>query len=721
MAGLPTFQGVGRATAQGPRHVAPAGVVRRAQTEGPGFGSGLVTIGDLLGRAARGQLETEARQAANAAQAAGQAEGLKAWQEGRAPALRTPDGTITGEAFNAGANVAYAAGLQVDVRNTAARLANQHETPEAFSQAWDAYQTGLLSKVPAELQPELAIELEQRRGLAALAVEEKWTARQRQAQAATMHESLIGLGDDYRGAMRRGDTAAAEGFAVQAQALIDGMVASGHLTGAQAAAAREGLRDDGATQYAMGQFEQVLQSQGLDAAARFMERFGAEAAGDPEWRDRTAATMRSLWGQKRAEQQAALAGVAREVQAAVDVLERGYQVDLGPVMAKAAGTPLAAVVAAAQRDQQYVAALAKEAPEVQAEQIARIDAALNEGKLPAEQADRLIGLRDRLDRTRAAAEKALADDPLAHAAGVGVVQLTGIDWQALGSGDPALGANAVRAAFAGRVAAADTASARFGREVPPLTKAEIAGLAQIIQDSDSQTATLLLGTLRENLPDEHLGRVLEVLAPRVPAFAVAAAISSESAPIKSSIPDGASVAAEILRGTTVRETTDGILPKEATGYLRHIDAELGDAFVEDLSGRTRQQVVEATLNLYAARTYQAGKITDGYDDARLKQALHDVTGGIIEYNGRKIVAPARGMTERDFEAVLDRVTDDHLAAALHPTGRALTADLIRDDAEFTSAGAGRYFVHLNGKKVVRADDPSRAFVLDLRPLLEGPR
>lgn len=99
-------------------------------------------------------------------------------------------------------------------------------------------------------------------------------------------------------------------------------------------------------------------------------------------------------------------------------------------------------------------------------------------------------------------------------------------------------------------------------------------------------------------------------------------------------------------------------------------------------------------------------------------ALKDVTGGIIEYNGEKIIPPARGMNRDDFADLLDAVTDDDLEGALHPTGRVMSADWVRDNATFVNAGAGRYFVRFGDKTVVRADDPRRRFVLDLTPVLD---
>ena len=107
--------------------------------------------------------------------------------------------------------------------------------------------------------------------------------------------------------------------------------------------------------------------------------------------------------------------------------------------------------------------------------------------------------------------------------------------------------------------------------------------------------------------------------------------------------------------------------------------------------------------------------------SRLKQAVDDVTGGILSHNGGQFIAPQRGMPQATFDRVLWSVTDQDLAGVTTLAGQPVTRDYLRGSAQLESYGDGRYLVRL-GRDPARPTYAVRSantempekFVLDLR-------
>lgn len=129
---------------------------------------------------------------------------------------------------------------------------------------------------------------------------------------------------------------------------------------------------------------------------------------------------------------------------------------------------------------------------------------------------------------------------------------------------------------------------------------------------------------------------------------------------------------------------------------------------------TMQMMVRAR---YADLSAQAGDTK--YSSARLEQAVSDVTGGILSHNGQSIIAPARGMSQFQFDNVLNGVTDTDLAGVTNLAGQTVSATYLRGQAKLESYGDGRYLVRIGnnppGYAYVGANSEApQKFVLDLR-------
>jgi hypothetical protein len=112
------------------------------------------------------------------------------------------------------------------------------------------------------------------------------------------------------------------------------------------------------------------------------------------------------------------------------------------------------------------------------------------------------------------------------------------------------------------------------------------------------------------------------------------------------------------------------------------------------------RMIQARYAYLAALDPKAGTT---FSAERLQTAVNDVTGGTVEHNG-KTIAPARGMTQAQFDRVLWGVSDKDLAGVTDITGQPLTEALFRREARLEAIGAGRYLVNLS-----KGDPPVYAY------------
>jgi hypothetical protein len=124
---------------------------------------------------------------------------------------------------------------------------------------------------------------------------------------------------------------------------------------------------------------------------------------------------------------------------------------------------------------------------------------------------------------------------------------------------------------------------------------------------------------------------------------------------------------------------------------------------------------------YAYLSAQSSDASGKLNTDRLDQAVNDVTGGILDHNGGKLIAPVRGMPQSVFDRTMSGITDGDMAGVSTLNGAPVTADYLRNNATLESVGDGRYYVKL-GKDPLRpvyayqganTEQPQK-FMLDLR-------
>jgi hypothetical protein len=188
------------------------------------------------------------------------------------------------------------------------------------------------------------------------------------------------------------------------------------------------------------------------------------------------------------------------------------------------------------------------------------------------------------------------------------------------------------------------------------------------------------------------------------------------------------VGASVIRGQAAIAADKGYAPAkgaEAAAFDQKFNEHL-PASTFSLAARTdasgpyavAQGMVKAR---YADLSAQAADTSGKLNQDRLTQSVNDVTGGILDHNGGKLIAPARGMPQSIFDRVMYGLEDKDMVGVTTLNGQPITANYLRNSATLESVGDGRYYVKL-GKDPMKpiyaytganTEAPQR-FMLDLR-------
>jgi hypothetical protein len=258
-----------------------------------------------------------------------------------------------------------------------------------------------------------------------------------------------------------------------------------------------------------------------------------------------------------------------------------------------------------------------------------------------------------------------------------------------------------------------------------LDSQDIAQAKAALQNPDPAVKAGIYGAISQ-LPEDVRNATLKKLGGNDPKSMVEAAAGSMMAV-------DPSVAASIFRGQSAIATDKSYLPKgdsETASFDQEFSKQL-PVSTFSLAARTDPAGPYATAQgmiqaRYADLSAQSSDTSGKFNTARLQRAVDDVTGGVLEHNGGKLIAPQRGMPQAAFDRVIYGLTDADLSAATTLHGEQITAGYLRDRATLESVGDGRYYVKLGndaGKPIyayqgANSEAPLK-FVLDLRNRLMG--
>lgn len=392
----------------------------------------------------------------------------------------------------------------------------------------------------------------------------------------------------------------------------------------------------------------------------------------------------------KAEAAAADMALRQEVDAALWLVERGYQPEgWDGLVARTRGTPYAPVVDQAEAARGERVGFALLSAEERAVELRRQQDAAADGtsRLSVEQLQDL----GRIDKTLRDAAK---EDPMALASQQGLVALDGLDFNDAAS-------------LQARFQQAQRVSAHYGVPALPMTEQEVDQLSQLLAGAAPTQQLVMVDWLYDGLGADHIGPTLAQLAAnddQSRLFATASAIAQEDR----------ETARRILEGNRVLQNTKDALPLANEGYRRGLIEHVGDAFA--YRPETRAAVEQAVLAYYAHASSLAGDLSRTLDDDRLESAVEAVTGGVVEHNDHHLIPPRRGMSQADFEDLLDTVDDRSLDAnpPLSSDGSRWTADDILDRGRLVTIRPGLYRVLIGDMFAVGVD--GRPWSLDLNNL-----
>jgi len=108
-----------------------------------------------------------------------------------------------------------------------------------------------------------------------------------------------------------------------------------------------------------------------------------------------------------------------------------------------------------------------------------------------------------------------------------------------------------------------------------------------------------------------------------------------------------------------------------------------------------QMILQSTLALYMQRNKGNTEDIANVDD-EIERALTDITGGILEFNNRKFIAPDRTIGQDAFDKNIEELTRNDLNAMggvhLNSYSAATALEKIQKDGLFVSVGQGKYTI-----------------------------
>jgi hypothetical protein len=231
-------------------------------------------------------------------------------------------------------------------------------------------------------------------------------------------------------------------------------------------------------------------------------------------------------------------------------------------------------------------------------------------------------------------------------------------------------------------------------QTPPLSaldKADVEQVQGMLANPDPTVKGRVFNAL-STLPEDVRNATLAKIGSGRPDLMVSVAAGS----MMKAAPD---VAASIIRGQQAAKTNPEFMPKgsgEEAALATEMDRRLpvstfSLAARTDASGpyAVAQGMIKAR---YADLSAQSADASGKLNTDRLQQATDDVTGGILDHNGGKLIAPVRGMPQSVFDRTMAGITDADLGnAAVVP---ATPESRLAANQPFVKAGDQQYSTKL---------------------------
>lgn len=655
-------------------------------------------------------LQDQAQQAAKDGAQIGAADGAAAFDHKRGPILQD-DGTVFGQARDNAMMTAYLTRLDLSSDELALELALDHkEDPDGFRTRWDKAGQAVIGQLPPEFREPAQMEWA-RKGLTQLAPITRARADRDLAEA---NAELVKGMDTYQtqagNAWRSGDLNRAAEFD---QKFRETLKARTDLDPRRREAELLKYEDSMRRHNILGNFDQAKKS-GLGAAEGFIKGFAdpkTHPQFDPDSRDKLVAEMTRDLHALKADRAVAVTQLHEQARTALTLAQQGYggpdQLDGLIGRARGLDPKLAAGLTEARADIVYQADIAKLPP-------AEIAAQAGQWKAQAD-GETDLGAKARAARRHQAAMaafdatgKALASDPLTHAARQGLIPLADFD-----------PVNPDRAALDQRLAMRDNVKSYFGlNQVGVLTEAQAGKLAASITQAAPEAKADILLVMADKYgkawPDVYGQLVKHKLPPEFRVLATMDARNADMAIARVKLAEAYHLGDDALKASIDKDKVkniDGDLP----GRL----APLRDSLTHAPNGPALMKEYNQAAKMLA---YQYARTMD-WDEA-LKKAVNDVVLSRYDFisdDTHNVRAPA-GTSEaikRQAERQLDLIKPSDLAPVKGPAKGGLSEAQLQEIAH-TSAKRGKWVTNESDDGWVRLDSNGNPVMLADGRRLEMP-
>lgn len=248
---------------------------------------------------------------------------------------------------------------------------------------------------------------------------------------------------------------------------------------------------------------------------------------------------------------------------------------------------------------------------------------------------------------------------------------------------------------------------KYGPQVAlnPWLPQEAEALKQTLASADNNSQLAILGTIAQAAPDgASYASTLKAIAADKPVLMLAGMAKYR----RLTTDEGRNVADTVLRGDRILNDKSVIMPTE-NAFRAYFEEAVGQSLPD--GSPQREQAFLAYKAIYAQLANENGvrhtnEEKNYVDDRTARQASKIATGGIFEYNSRKVIPPY-GMPEKKFMSTVQTQLEGIVKSTGYRMGDVEDMPLVS-----VPGREGMYYL-LNGKKVL-ADKEGKPIMVNVR-------
>lgn len=258
----------------------------------------------------------------------------------------------------------------------------------------------------------------------------------------------------------------------------------------------------------------------------------------------------------------------------------------------------------------------------------------------------VIKRRDRLEAFLTKEKAQLKEDGYSYSVRAGVAQPVPLTLSDIISGSPKLTA---------RLNETSKASSFYGQTISPLSSEEAHAVTDELNKLGPNDTENWLKVLRQRVGAAGVVALTKQISPKDPLLAVAANMAASD--VTSS--NGRRVSSMILQGRALIGNKDVKVHELEPAMREEFNKQLGDAIA---TPEGRQAAFASANAVFAKLEREDGRSDIKYITSNYKKALQYVTGGVVDYNGGKILPPTYGLSESDTKKIFGAITPAQIEA-----------------------------------------------------------